>query len=154
MHHYGYPVVHGIVQARILEWVAFPFSRGSSQPRARTQVACIAGKFFTSRATRILEWVAYPFSSGSSQRRNQTRVSRTAGSSLATELPGKPMPPPHHIRETVLQVANVLGEFSPGGVAGCYFPGEGCYRHWRCLVGVHSSQVFAYGCDVFSFFTV
>ena len=33
--------VHGILQARILEWVAFPFSRGSSQPRDRTQVSCI-----------------------------------------------------------------------------------------------------------------
>ena len=35
--------VHGILQARILEWVAFPFSRGSSQPRNRTGVSCIAG---------------------------------------------------------------------------------------------------------------
>ena len=42
---------HGILQARILEWVASPFSRGSSQPRHRTQVSCIAGRFFTSRAT-------------------------------------------------------------------------------------------------------
>ena len=40
--------VHGILQARILEWVAFPFSRGSSQPRDRTQVSHIAGRFFTS----------------------------------------------------------------------------------------------------------
>ena len=38
---------HGILQARILEWVAFPFSRGSSQPRDRTQVSHIAGGFFT-----------------------------------------------------------------------------------------------------------
>ena len=37
-------IVHGILQARILEWVAFPFSRGSSQLRDRTQVSCIAGK--------------------------------------------------------------------------------------------------------------
>ena len=44
--------VHGILQARILEWVAFPFSRESSQPRDRTQVSCIAGGFFTSWATR------------------------------------------------------------------------------------------------------
>ena len=44
--------VHGILQARILEWVAFPFSRGSSQPRDRTQVSRIAGRFFTSWATR------------------------------------------------------------------------------------------------------
>ena len=41
-------VVHGILQARILEWVAIPFSRGSSQPRDRTQVSRTAGKFFTS----------------------------------------------------------------------------------------------------------
>ena len=37
--------VHGISQARILVWVAFPFSRGSSWPRDRTQVPCIAGRF-------------------------------------------------------------------------------------------------------------
>ena len=40
--------VQGILQARILEWVAFPFSRGSSQPRDRTQVSYIAGRFPTS----------------------------------------------------------------------------------------------------------
>ena len=40
--------VHGILQARILEWVAFPFSGGSSQPRDRTRVSRIAGGFFTS----------------------------------------------------------------------------------------------------------
>ena len=44
--------VHGILRSAILEWVAFPFSRGSSQPRDQTQVSCIAGRFFTSWATR------------------------------------------------------------------------------------------------------
>ena len=44
--------VHGILQARILEWVALPFSRGSSQPRDRTQVSRTAGRFFTTWATR------------------------------------------------------------------------------------------------------
>ena len=43
---------HGILQARILEWLAFPFSRGSSQPRDQTQVSQIAGGFFTSWVTR------------------------------------------------------------------------------------------------------
>ena len=42
----GY-TAHGILQARILEWVAFLFSRGSSQPRDQTQVSRIAGEFFT-----------------------------------------------------------------------------------------------------------
>ena len=54
-HGLGSPPVsslHGILQARILEWVAIPFSRGSSQPRDRTQVSCIAGRFFTFWATR------------------------------------------------------------------------------------------------------
>ena len=39
--------VHGILQARILEWVAIPFFWGSSQPRDRTQVSQIADRFFT-----------------------------------------------------------------------------------------------------------
>ena len=43
---------HGILQARILEWVTFLFSRGSSQPRDWTQVSHIAGRFFTTWATR------------------------------------------------------------------------------------------------------
>ena len=44
--------VHGILRARILEWVAMPSARGSSQPRDRTQVSYIAGGFFTIWATR------------------------------------------------------------------------------------------------------
>ena len=44
--------VHGILQTRILERVAFPFSRGSSQPMDQTQVSRIAGGFFTSWATK------------------------------------------------------------------------------------------------------
>ena len=44
--------VHGILQARILEWVASPSSMGSSQSRDQTQVSCIAGRFFTIWATR------------------------------------------------------------------------------------------------------
>ena len=58
--------VHGILQVRILDRVAFPFSRGSFRPRGRTQVSCIAGGFFTSwvareaqlkeRGQKYLEW--------------------------------------------------------------------------------------------------
>ena len=44
--------VHGILQARILEWVVLPFSRGSSQPRDQIQVSHMADGFFTSWATR------------------------------------------------------------------------------------------------------
>ena len=45
--------VHEILQARILEWVAFPFSSGSSQPRDWTQVSSIAGGFFTNWANGL-----------------------------------------------------------------------------------------------------
>ena len=48
-------IVHGILQARILVQVAFPFSRGSSQPRDRTQVSRIAGRFYTRWATRVAQ---------------------------------------------------------------------------------------------------
>ena len=46
------PGFSGILQARILEWAAISCSRGSSQPRNRTRVSCIAGKLFTNWATR------------------------------------------------------------------------------------------------------
>ena len=39
--------IHGVLEARTLEWVAFPFSRDSYQPRDQTQVSSIAGGFFT-----------------------------------------------------------------------------------------------------------
>ena len=57
--------VHRILQARILEWVAIPFSRGSSQPRDGTQLSHISGGLFTSWATReALEyWSGRPFRS-------------------------------------------------------------------------------------------
>ena len=96
--------VHGIPQARILEWVAMPTSRGSSRPRDRTQVCCTGGQLLYHSTTakslqlcptlchpldcsppgssvhgisqaRILEWVAMPSSKGSSPPRNQTCVS-------------------------------------------------------------------------------
>ena len=46
------PLSMGILQARILEWVAMASSRGSSQPRDRTQASCIAGGFFTNWTSR------------------------------------------------------------------------------------------------------
>ena len=74
---------HGILQARILEWGAFPFSRGifpiqgsnPGLPHCRWLLYQLSHK----GSPRILEWVAYPFSRGSSQPRSQTRVSCIAG---------------------------------------------------------------------------
>ena len=72
--------VHGILQARILERVAMPSFRESSQPRDRTQDSRIILYQLSHRGTpRILEWVTYSFSSRSSQLRNWTGVSCIAG---------------------------------------------------------------------------
>ena len=74
--------VHGILQAIILEWVAFPFSRGSCRSRDWTQLLhCrqILCQLSHKGSPRILEWVVCPFSSGSSQPRNRTGVSCIAG---------------------------------------------------------------------------
>ena len=52
----GFSVL-GISQARILEWGAISSSRGSSRPRNRTQISCMAGRFFAIRATRQVKFI-------------------------------------------------------------------------------------------------
>ena len=68
--------VRGILQARILEWVAIPFSRGSSWPRDWTQLSCISSRFFTILATllpqlHILELISELFMSITKPRLDQ-----------------------------------------------------------------------------------
>ena len=58
--------VHGIFQARILEWAAIPSSRGSYQPRDWTQVSCTSGRLFTIWATREAPYDAQGINSESS----------------------------------------------------------------------------------------
>ena len=70
--------VYGLLEGRILEWVAVPFSRGSSQSRDETQVSCMQVDSYQLNhkgSPRILEGVASPFSRGSSQPRDQTQIS-------------------------------------------------------------------------------
>ena len=72
--------VHGILQARILEWVASPFSRESSQPRDWTQVSHMQVSSLPAEPQGQARNIGtYPFSSGSSQLRNPTGVSCIAG---------------------------------------------------------------------------
>ena len=73
------PLSMGILQARILEWVAMPSSRGSSQPRGLPHSRQILYPLSHQGSPRILEWVAYPFSRGSFWPRNRTGVSYIAG---------------------------------------------------------------------------
>ena len=73
--------VHGILQARTLEWVTISFSRGSSRPRDQTRVSHIGGRRFNLWATR--DWLKLyydiSFSRGSSWPRDRTQVSRIGG---------------------------------------------------------------------------
>ena len=52
--------VHGILQARILEWIAISFSRGSSRPRDGNWISCIAGRYFIIWAIKLWGILAYP----------------------------------------------------------------------------------------------
>ena len=75
--------VHGILQARILEWIAFPFSRGIFRIQGSNPVLphCrwILYQLSHKGIPRTLEWVAYPFSKGSSGPKNSTGVSSIVG---------------------------------------------------------------------------
>ena len=85
--------VYGILQARLLEWVAFSFSRVSSQPRNKTQVSCIAGGFFTSWATKKAQeyWNGQPIPSPGDLLNSRIEPGSPAlqANSLQTELSGK-----------------------------------------------------------------
>ena len=87
-------IAHRILQARILKWVAIPFSRGSSQPRHRTQVSHIAGGFFTSWATREAQeyWSGRPIPSPVDlpDPGIEPGSPTLQADSLSSELPGKP----------------------------------------------------------------
>ena len=87
-------IAHGILQARILEWVAVPFSRGSSQPRDQTQVSHIAGGFSTSGTTREAQeyWSGQPIPSPGELPDPGIKMGSPAlqADSLPAELLGKP----------------------------------------------------------------
>jgi len=91
---HGLYTVHGTLQARILQWVAFPFSRGSSQPRDKTQVSHIGGELFTSWATREAQeyWSGQPICSPGELPNPGIELGSPAlqEDSLPAELPGKP----------------------------------------------------------------
>ena len=86
-------VDHEIPHNRILEWVAFPFPRGSSQPRDGTQVSHIAGGFFTGWVTREAQeyWSEYPIHSPEDFPNPGIKLGCPAlqADSLLTELSGK-----------------------------------------------------------------
>ena len=98
--------VHGILQARILEWVAFPFPRGFSQPRDRTQVSHIVGEFLISWATMEAQeyWSGQPIPSLANLPDPGIQLGSPAlqADSLPTELSEKP--------NSVILLLNFLSE--------------------------------------------
>ena len=82
--------VHGILQVRILEWVAIYFFRGSSRPRGQTQVSCMAGRFFTLWTTREDLGLTQPNSSLTS---GHQRQGFPADSNLPAEFNQTSSPP-------------------------------------------------------------
>ena len=107
--------VHGILQARIVEWVATSFSRGSSWPRNQTQVSCIAGMFFTNWALRE----ALFFNIRSDQIRSVTQSCLTLCDPLCTpglpvhyQLPGFTQTHVHRVSDAI-QPSHPLSSPSP-----------------------------------------
>ena len=71
--------VHGILQARILEWVAIPFFTKYSWPRDRTRVSCIAGRFLTIWAFREAQYDGYMHGKQESWRREPREIQKEEG---------------------------------------------------------------------------
>ena len=104
------PLSVGILQARILEWVAMSSSRESSQPRSRTQVSHIAGRFFTVRTTRKAYcWIFWDDSSSIKSRHyavfGASLIAQVAKNLPAMQvlrifcsvIPALPLPPSLHL---------------------------------------------------------
>ena len=90
--HIGYhlpgPSVHGILQARILEWIAISFFSGSSRPRNQTQVFCTAGRFFTDWATGEAFQYRYAAAAAKSLQSCPTLCDPMDGSPQGSPVPG------------------------------------------------------------------
>ena len=87
------PLSMGILQARILEWVAMPSSKDLPNPRIKPGLPHFKQVLYCLNhqgSPQILQWVAYTFSKGFSWPRNWTRVFCIAGGFFTAELPGKP----------------------------------------------------------------
>ena len=123
--------VHGILQARILEWVAFPFSRGSSQPRDRTQVSRIVDRSFTMWATRAGDPGSIP-GSGRSAGEGISRLLQYSWASLVVAQLVKNLPA---MWETWVWSLGWEDPLEKEGLpTPVFWPGEfhGLYNPWGC----------------------
>ena len=141
--------VHGILQARIVEWVAMPSSRGSSQPRDQTQVSHLVGGFFTIWATREAQeyWRGYPTPSPGDLRFPGIELGSPAlqVDPLPAELPGKPRGECWDTGNIWVKSGGVLIHLEPRKED--REPGTGCMekakpRAQRCSAHTDSSSAF------------
>ena len=100
---YSLPVssVHGILQARILEWLSVPFSRETSYTEIEPWSLTLQANSSPAEppvSPRILDWVHCPFFRGFSWSRNRTKVSCIVGGILLSWATGKPPSPSHFPR--------------------------------------------------------
>ena len=108
---------------RILEWVAYPFSSGSSQPRNRTGVSCILGRFFTSWATRELWWPVngkWPFPDVMSQERT-SEMRQNPPKAISPSQKCHPFLPAFHV--SIIKVPT-------------WWEGSVGFSHWSSLTDV------------------
>ena len=138
--------VHGILQARVLEWVAFPFSRGSFQTRNRTQISHIAGRFFTSWATREAQeaWSGYLIPSPADLQDPGIEPGSPAlqVDSLPTELSGKPIAISAYRKEPLNHFSKVLTSlthYSRPWWRQFYLKPRGGHHDWSHTCLIHSS---------------
>ena len=137
--------VHGILQARVLEWVATPSSRGSSQPRDRTCGSCTAGRFFTCWTT----WEAHPityvclFHMSSVQFSSVTQSCPTLCDPMNHSMPGLPVH--HHLQEFtqthVHRVRDAIQPSHPGSSSSP--PAPNPFQHQSLFQWVNSSHEVA-----------
>ena len=123
--------VHEILQARILEWVTFPFSRGSSQPRDQTQVSLITGRFFTSWATGC------GFSSV-----QFTQLSPSLCDLMNHSMPGLPV---HHQTPRVHSDSRPPSQWCHPTISSSVVPFSSCSQSLPASESFPMSQLFAWG---------
>ena len=118
---HGLYTIHGILQARILEWVAFPFSRrifpteGLELNPGLPHCRQILYQLSHQGSPKILKWVVYPFSRGSSRPRNQTGLFCIAGAFFTSWA----------IRKPCVEIMPPCGLFAPWCLYVCIH-----FKHW------------------------
>ena len=129
--------VRGILQARILEWGAFTFSRGSSQPRDRTQVSCIAGDSLPAEPQgKPKGFLEHHKSAGQEESwlRGRDLISLSLGALVNLGCMAGLLPWPRSGREEDEELQVKEGNISGDGAAPFQEPSSNCRAGWRLRI--------------------